>query len=381
MELKVKKLNESVEKGNEFEEDTKKTLALRTDIDTLQIHIDKLDELEMMKATKRWDSIAKPLNSLGKLEKTVIKLAGIFGSECIDISKKCVVVMCADNGVVEEGITQSGPEVTLTVAENMTRNKATINILSGECNAEVFVVDIGISSEFNNDRIINKKVMNGTNNLYREPAMTRDQTLQAIQTGIDMVGELKSRGFHMIATGEMGIGNTTTSSAVTACLLNKKASEVTGRGAGLSSSALDKKIKIIEEAIQLHQPDETDPIDVLAKVGGLDIAGLTGIFLGGGIHKIPILIDGFISSVAALVATRLCKESKDYMFATHISKEPAGRMLIDTLELPYLVDLHMCLGEGTGAVMTFPIFDMALAVYHRMSSFEQANIETYQKLL
>lgn len=346
----------------------------------MNVKIDKPNLDEMLKARRRWDSIAKPLNSLGKLEEAVIKLAGIYGSNQIDISKKCVVVMCADNGVVEEGITQSGTEITLTVADNMTKDKATINILSNQCGAEVFVVDIGICTEVANDRIINKKLMYGTNNLYRQPAMSREQALQAIKTGIDMVAELKSKGFQMIATGEMGIGNTTTSSAVAACLLDKKVAEVTGRGAGLSSSGLDKKIKIIEEAIALHKPEVDDPIDVLAKVGGLDIAGLVGVFLGGGMYHIPVLIDGFISSVAALVATRINKNVKDYMFATHISKEPAGRMLIEALELPYLVDLHMCLGEGTGAVMTFPIFDMALAVYHNMSSFEQANIETYQKL-
>lgn len=346
----------------------------------MEIKIKKPNGEEMLRAQKRWDSLAKPLNSLGKLEDTVVRLAGIFGSDSIDLSKKCVVIMCADNGVVEEGITQSDTDVTLTVAENMTKNKATINILSNQCGAEVFVVDIGICTEVHNDKIINKKVMYGTNNLYRQPAMTREQVLQAIRTGIDMVGDLKELGFHMIAAGEMGIGNTTTSSAVAACLLNKSAEELTGRGAGLSSVGLERKKRIINEAIQLHQPDRTDPVDVLSKVGGLDIAGLTGIFLGGGIHQIPILIDGLISSVAALAATRICAEAKEYMFATHISKEPAGKILIDALGLSHLADLHMCLGEGTGAVMTFPLFDMALSVYYNMSSFEQANIETYQKL-
>ncbi len=346
----------------------------------MEINMNQLDARAMANAKKRWDRIAKPLNSLGKLEEAVVKLAGICGSDKVDISKKCVVVMCADNGVVEEGVTQSGKEITRTVAENMTRDMATINILSGQCNAEVFVVDIGICTEVVNDRMLHRKVMYGTNNLYREPAMSREQVLQAIQTGIDLVGELKEKGFQMIATGEMGIGNTTTSSALTACLLDKKAAEVTGRGAGLTSKALDRKIQVIEEAIQLHKPDLNDPIDLLSKVGGLDIAGLTGVFLGGGIYRLPILIDGFISSVAALTAVRICEDAKNYMFATHISKEPASRMLIEALGLPHLVDLHMCLGEGTGAVMTFPIFDMALSVYHRMSSFEEAQIETYQKL-
>ncbi len=346
----------------------------------MEIVIEKPDYNEMRKAQLRWDSIAKPLNSLGKLEEAVTKLAGIYGSVLPDLSKKCVVVMCADNGVVEEGITQAGTEVTLAVAENMTKNKATINILANQCGAEVFVVDMGICTETHNDRIINRKVMYGTNNLSRMPAMSRTQALQAINTGIDLVGDLKNKGFTMTATGEMGIGNTTTSSAIAACLLQKKASEVTGRGAGLSSQALEKKIRIIEEALNLHKPDENDPIDVLSKVGGLDIAGLVGVFLGGGIHKVPVLIDGFISSVAALCAIRICPAVKDYMFATHVSREPAGKLMLEALDLPYLVDLHMCLGEGTGAVMTFPIFDMALSVYRGMSSFEEAEIEAYKKL-
>lgn len=346
----------------------------------MEYKIEALMEDEMRKARQRWDSIAKPLGSLGKLEEAVIKLAGIFGSDRIDISKKCVVVMCADNGVVEEGVTQSGSEITRIVAENMTRDQATVNVLANACAAKVFVVDIGIRTEVSGKGILNRKVMYGTGNLCREPAMTREQAMKAIRTGIELAGELKDRGYKMIATGEMGIGNTTTSSAIAACLLGKEASEVTGKGAGLTSAALDKKIGVIEEALNKHRPDANDPIDVLSKVGGLDIAGLAGVFLGGGIYKIPVLIDGFISSVAALLAVRMCAGVRDYMFATHISREPAGKMLLDALGLPYMVDLHMCLGEGTGAVMTFPIFDMALEVYNRMSSFEQARIEAYTEL-
>ena len=230
-------------------------------------------QIDMMLAKNRWNSIAKPLNSLGKLEDSVVKLAGIFRNQNIDISKKCVVVMCADNGVVEEGISQVGNEITAIVANNMTCDKATINILANKCGAKVFVVDIGISKDLGNDKIINRKIMNGTKNFYREPAMSRNQAIEAINHGIEIVNELKETGYTMIATGEMGIGNTTTSSAIASVLLGKKAVEVTGRGAGLSDIALQKKIKVIDEAIELHSPDENDPIDILSKVGGLDIAG------------------------------------------------------------------------------------------------------------
>jgi nicotinate-nucleotide--dimethylbenzimidazole phosphoribosyltransferase len=340
--------------------------------------IEKPCEASMKIAKNRWDSIAKPLNSLGKLEDIIIKSAGFLGNNGIDFSKKCVVVMCADNGIVEEGVTQVSNEITAIVAENMTCGKATINILSQKNDADVIVIDIGIAKDINNKRILNKKIMYGTNNFFKEPSMSRELAIKAIETGIDLVKELKGKGYNLIATGEMGIGNTTTSSAITACLLNKKAGEVTGRGAGLSDIALLRKIEVIDKSIALHNPNINDPIDILSKVGGLDIAGLTGVFLGGAIYKIPVLIDGFISSVAALLAVKLCPYVKNYIFATHISNEPAGKMLLDELGFSPLLDLRMCLGEGTGAVMAFPIFDLALEVYLKMSSFGEAKIETYK---
>lgn len=346
----------------------------------MEVQIDSLNFLEMQKAKQRWDSIAKPLNSLGKLEKAVEKLSGIFGTHNFDISKKCVVVMCADNGIVEEGISQVGKEVTLTVAENMTQNKATINILANECDADVFVYDVGIDAIVNNDKIINKKIMFGTNNFLKQPAMSKEQAIEAINVGISIVKDLKQKGYKMIATGEMGIGNTTTSSAITACLLNRRASFVTGRGAGLTDAALRKKVKVINKSLKLHKPNKNDPIDVLSKVGGLDIAALVGVFLGGGLHQIPILIDGFISSVAALLATKIAPEIKDFMFATHISKEPGGKIVLDELNLPFFIDLHMCLGEGTGAVVAFKIFDLAVSVYKNMTTFNQAKIPDYLPL-
>ncbi|MHB1485590.1 MAG: nicotinate-nucleotide--dimethylbenzimidazole phosphoribosyltransferase [Saccharofermentanales bacterium] len=339
--------------------------------------ITKPDESCKMKAKERWNNIAKPLNSLGKLEDLVVKAAGIFGNEAIDFSRKGVIVMCADNGVVDEGVTQVSNEVTATVARNMTNGKATINILSSKNGADVFVIDIGIACDMSDCTIINRKISSGTRNMALEPTMSKAETIKAIETGISMVYELKSRGYRLIATGEMGIGNTTTSSAVTAVILGKSASEVTGRGAGLSDKSLLKKIQVIDHAIALHKPDPFDPIDVMAKVGGLDIAGLAGVFIGGAAAKIPVLIDGFISSVAALAAIRICPDVREYIYATHISYEPAGRMVLDALGLPAFLDLNMCLGEGTGAVMAFPIFDLAVEVYNKMASFEEANIETY----
>lgn len=347
----------------------------------MKMDIRPLDKDSMERAKKRWDSIAKPINSLGKLEDSIIRMAGIFQSDRIDISKHCTVVMCADNGIVAEGVTQAGQDITAIMAKSMTQGKATINVLSKECGGDVFVVDVGIAADLEDcNGIISKKIMYGTKSFLKEPAMGIEEVQRAINVGIEMVESLKNQGYCMIATGEMGIGNTSTSSAVTACLLNKSPETVTGKGAGLTSSGLEHKTAVIKEALKLHQPDPKNPIDVLSKVGGLDIAAMAGVFIGGAIHRIPILVDGFISSAAALVAVRLDERVKDFIFATHISNEPAGRMVIEALELSHLLDLKMCLGEGTGAVIGFKIFDMAAAVYNSMSCFDDLNIESYKPL-
>lgn len=342
--------------------------------------IESLHEACMDAARKRWDGIATPLKSLGKLEDTVIQCAGIFGTDKVEFHKKATIVMCADNGIVAEGVTQSGQEVTKIVAENMTSEKTTVALMSRHYNGEVFVVDIGMVSDSDNPRIINKKVMYGTHNFAVEPAMSREQALEAIQVGIDMVRDLKNQGYQLIATGEMGIGNTTTSSAITACLLDKEPSLVTGRGAGLSSQGLNRKVELIEEALMKYQPDRRDMIDVLSKVGGLDIAGMCGVFIGGAIYRIPILIDGFISSTAALVAQKMDSRVKDFMFPSHVSAEPAGKMLLEALGFEPMLCLNMCLGEGTGAVMAFGVFDMGAMIYKEMCEFEEVDIEAYVPL-
>jgi nicotinate-nucleotide--dimethylbenzimidazole phosphoribosyltransferase len=295
----------------------------------------------------------------------------------VRLGKKAVVAMCADNGVVEEGVTQTGQEVTAIVAENMTRHDTSVCHMATVAHADVFPVDVGVYRPIENAGILQKCVRRGTRNMAKEPAMTREEALQAIQVGIDVVCQLKERGYGLIATGEMGIGNTTTSSAIVSVLLDKDPSEVTGRGAGLSSEGLNRKVGAIETAIAKHQPDPKDPLDVLAKVGGLDIAGLVGVYLGCAANRIPVLVDGFISAAAALVAVRMCPAVNDYLMASHVSKEPAGQMMMDALHLTPILHGEMCLGEGTGAVAVMPLLEMGLAVYHGMVSFEDTNIETY----
>lgn len=346
----------------------------------MDFYIKELDKNAMDKALERWNNIAIPLGSLGKLHEIIIKCAGIFGTDDFDFNKKATIVMCADNGIVAQNVTQSGQEITKIVAENMTSEKATIAILSKKSNAEVFVVDIGMKSDSENKNIINKKIMYGTNDFSKEKAMSSQQVLDAINVGIDMVKMLKEKGYKLIATGEMGIGNTTTSSAIVATILEKEASFVTGRGAGLSSEGLDRKIKLINSAITFHKPDKNDMIDVLSKVGGLDIAGLVGVFLGGAMYNIPILMDGFISCTAGLVASLVNPVCKNYMFASHVSAEPAGQMLLDAIGFEAPLHLDMRLGEGTGAVMAFNTFELANAVYREMSDFSDINIDNYVPL-
>jgi len=335
-------------------------------------------DLQAREAAKRhWDSVAKPLGSLGLLESAVIDIAGMTGTSDVRLGRRAVIAMCADNGVVEEGVTQTGQEVTAIVTENMSRGDSSVCNMGRIAGADVFPVDIGVARPVAGERIIQRNIRRGTRNMTKGPAMTRGEAVAAIETGIELVGELKGQGYGIFATGEMGIGNTTTSSAIVSVLLGVPASKVTGRGAGLSSEGLTRKVDAIERAVRLNAPDADDGLDVLAKVGGLDIAGLAGVYIGGAVHHVPILIDGFISAAAALAAAKICPACLDYMLATHVSKEPAGRMVLDALGKHPFIYAEMCLGEGTGAVAAIPMLDMALAVYHNMSTFEDIKIEAY----
>lgn len=336
-----------------------------------------LDEASMKAARKRWDSIAHPLHSLGLMEDLSVQIAGIQRSQEIHIDKKALISMCADNGVVEEGVTQTGQEVTALVAENFLKGQASSSLFCREAGADLFPIDIGMVTD---TQVPRKKVAYGTKNIAKEPAMTYQQAIESIEVGIQSVEELKGKGYELLATGEMGIGNTTTSSAMAAVLLGQPTESVTGRGAGLSSAGLKKKIAVIGHAIQAHKPDPKDPVDVLAKVGGFDLGGLIGVFLGGAALGTPVVIDGFISSVAALAASRLCPQTKDYMIASHVSQEPAARQILEELGKEAFLHGHLCLGEGTGAVALFPLLDMGVAVYREMSTFCEIDLEEYKHL-
>ncbi|MCI9037864.1 MAG: nicotinate-nucleotide--dimethylbenzimidazole phosphoribosyltransferase [Oscillospiraceae bacterium] len=333
------------------------------------------DQGKIEAARRHWDMVAKPLHGLGLLEDTVARMAGIAPLRR-DI-RKCVATFCADNGVVAEGVTQTDSGVTAVVAGNMLTGAASVCCMAAVAGVEVMAVDAGMLTEIPGMRSI--KVARGTENLAQRPAMTRRQCLSVLLAGMELAGELSGR-CGLLAAGEMGIGNTTTTSAVAAVLLGRPASEVTGRGAGLSGEGLARKIAVIDRAIALHRPDPADPVDVIAKVGGYDIAAMAGFYLGCALHRVPAVMDGFISTVAALAAVRLCPHVLGALTASHLSAEPGAGYVMEALGLTPLLRLGMALGEGTGAVSAMPLIDMALRVCFDMPSFEATGIDAYQPL-
>ena len=300
-------------------------------------------------AQARWDHVAKPLNSLGKLEKLIVMIAGVQNTPDVRINKRCALVFCGDHGVVAEGVSQSGSEVTALVAKSIAEGTANINLMAGASYTDVFAVDMGMVGTV--PGTIDRRIVAGTRNMVHGSAMTRVQAEQAIQAGINLVGEMKAHGYQIIATGEMGIGNTTASTAMACTLLDCTPEELTGRGAGLSDAGLIRKREAITRALEVNQPDANDPIDVLSKVGGFEIAGMVGAFLGGMQHGVPVIIDGVISAVAALVAARICPAAVDAMLPSHMSREPAMALL--------------------------PMLDMALRVYHGPHTFDDLGMAAY----
>lgn len=340
--------------------------------------ITKADFKAMELSRLKWNSVAKPLNSLGLLEKAVTKIAGITGDPDVKINRRCAIVMCADNGVAAEGVTQSDSSVTALVAKSIAEGKANINLVSRPYNIDVFAVDAGMNTDVPDERIIKRKTAYGTENIYLKNAMTASQTEYAVSAGIDIVRDMKNKGYDIIVTGEMGIGNTTTSSALASVILGETVKNVTGCGAGLDRQRLEHKIHVIEHAVEINRPDRDKPLEMLAKIGGFDIAGMTGLFLGGGVYKIPVVIDGLISSVAAKLACMINPETVNYMLCSHVSKEPAGRKILESMGLKAIIDGELCLGEGTGGAMLIPLLDGALSVYHSAHRFEELNMEQYE---
>lgn len=373
-----------------------------------------LDKKAMEEAKTHWNQIAKPLHSMGRFEDDIVQIAGITGNPQVRLDKRAVVVMCGDHGVVAEGVTQSGSEVTHIVARAMAKGDGNINSLAEVYHANVFPVDMGMAvelsesekcSSLDSHRILDRKVAYGTENIAHGPAMTYVQCTQAITAAMDIVRDLKQEGYQIIVTGEMGIGNTTPSSAITAVLLNAEAQMVTGRGAGLDSEGLQRKQEVVRRAIQVNMPEwakkfaestQTEAnwerritestltrqmaLELLYKLGGYDIAGIVGLYLGGAVYGIPVVVDGFISAVASALAMGICPETRNYMLYSHASNETAGMLLLQYLNTMPVVMAGMCLGEGTGGIMLLPLLDGALAMYHSVHSFDNLGICHYEEL-
>ena len=336
------------------------------------------DTRAMGKARERWAACAKPLGSLGLLETALEEIAGLTGSPVIQLTPRAVLVLCADNGVVDCGVTQTDASVTGIVARNLAAGRTSVCCMARVAGCAVVPVDLGMVDFGEEPGVLSRRVGNGTGNIAVGPAMTRAQAEKAIGIGAALAMEQAQAGVRLLATGEMGIGNTTTSSAVSCALLGKPPSLLTGRGAGLSDAGFRRKRQAVERALAVNRPDPHDPVDVLAKVGGFDIAGLCGVFLGAAAAHVPVLIDGFISAVAALCALRLCPRAGHAMLAAHCSAEPGGQLLLEALGKRPFLTAGMRLGEGTGAVAAMPVLDMALAVYENSYTFADGGIQAYE---
>jgi len=333
-----------------------------------------MDRFELA-ARRHWDRVAKPLHSLGKLEDMIVKAATILQREDVRLDRRCALIFCGDHGVVAQGVSQSGQEVTALVARSIAQGTGNINLMAAAAQMDVFPVDAGMAQPV--DGAIDLAVGRGTGDISQGPAMTHDQAQKALKAGADLVGDMKKRGYQLIVTGEMGIGNTTASTAMACALLGCEAKELTGRGAGLSNAGLMRKQAAIERALKVNSPDPSDPVDVIAKVGGFEIAQMAGAFLGGMEHRVPVVIDGVISAVAALTAARLNPEAKNFMLPSHMSREPAMTRVMAELGLEPVIHADMALGEGTGAAALLPLLDMALRVYHGPHTFADLGMDAY----
>ena len=331
-----------------------------------------LDEAAMAAARERQAQLAKPPGSLGRLEELSVQLAGITGKVYNIIEKKHLLVFAADNGVVAEGVSSAPQSVTLMQAINLTRHKTGASTLCKHFGCEITVCDVGVNADIKEPKVLNKKIAYGTQNIVHGPAMTREQATQAIMTGIELA---QTTNADVIGIGEMGIGNTTTSSAVLAVLLDADVDAVTGRGGGITDQSFLKKKQVIKDAIAINNPDKTDVIDVLAKVGGFDIAAMCGAFIGAAATRRPVVIDGFISAVAALCAYKLCRNSAAYFIPSHASYEIGYKLAMDAMSLQPLFLLGMRLGEGSGCPLAFEVLSAACAILNDMATFDQAGID------
>ena len=338
--------------------------------------IKPLDESAMRSARLRQDTLTKPRGSLGRLEELSIQLAGITANPFPSMERKAVIVMAADHGVTVEGISAYPAEVTPQMVLNFLRGGAAINVLARQAGARVVVVDMGVAAKIPDPsgKLVNRKIGFGTANLAKGPAMTREQATQSIQNGIDIAEAEILQGVDLLATGDMGIGNTTASAAIACALMNQNPEGIAGRGTGVDDDGLKRKIDVIARGLAVNRPDRDDGLDVLAKVGGFEIGGLVGVILASAAHRKPVVIDGFISTAAAMLAVSLVPSACDYMIAAHVSQERGHRLMLEWLGLNPLLDLNLRLGEGSGAVLAFPLIEASARILCEMATFGEAGV-------
>lgn len=370
-----------------------------------ELKISSYNQEEYKKSKRIWDNFAKPLDGFGDFEEVVSKINAIQG---LDIEKRAAVIFCADNGVVEEGVTQCGCDVTRMVAESLGAGISTACVLGKSASVDIIPVDIGIRGTAKIEGVLDKKIAEGTRNFLKEPAMSEEQAIEAINVGIDMVRELKDKGYRIIAAGEMGIGNTTTSAAVLSALLHIEPERVAGRGAGLDDKGFEKKVEVINLGIQkysdgfgkddlylngVYRSNEFETfqnnvsgirrkesaLHTLYSLGGLDIAGLVGLFIGGAIYNVPIVLDGVITSAAAVCAELLVPGVRDYIIPSHSGREAGNEVALSFLGLKSYINGNMALGEGTGAIMLFPLLDTIFAYYKNGADFSSYKMDAYKR--
>ncbi|MDD5108951.1 MAG: nicotinate-nucleotide--dimethylbenzimidazole phosphoribosyltransferase [Candidatus Omnitrophica bacterium] len=337
--------------------------------------ISEVDILMMKKTQERLDSLTKPLGSLGRLEELAKQICGITGKDNPLLEKKVIFTLAADHGVTDEGVSAYPREVTAQMVYNFLNGGAGINVLARHVNARVVVADFGVVVDLKaNQKLKIKKINYGTKNMAKGPAMTRDEAIKAICAGIEILKEELKFGVNIIGTGEMGIGNTTAASAIAACFTKREVEEVVGRGAGLDNRGLKNKIEVIKKSLSINKPNSSDPIDVLSKIGGFEIAGLVGVILAASANKIPVVIDGFISAASALVAFKIEPKVKNYMIAAHNSVEKGHKIILEHIGLRPLMDLDLRLGEGTGGALGIGLADAAVKILTQMATFKNANV-------
>lgn len=343
-------------------------------LDKTLSEIEELDQTAMEKAQQRLDSLIKPPGSLGILEELAVRLAGITRNPRPQIGEKAVIIMAGDHGVVEEGVSVAPQEVTAQMLPAFIEGVAGIGVLAKHAGARVVVVDVGVAVPVDTPGVLQRKVKAGTGNIAAGPAMSREEAVKALEVGIQVAQDEIGRGASLLATGDMGIGNTTPSSAIFAAIGGYTAEEVTGRGTLVNDKVMEIKIKAIERALKINKPDREDGIDVLSKVGGLEIAGLAGVILGAAAKRVPVLIDGFITTAAALAACKIQPRAREYVIASHLSGEQGHRLMLEYLQLSPVINLNMRLGEGTGAVLTMHLIEAATKIIHEMASFDEAGV-------